>query len=133
MTEAKPTVEEFFSNLALNDPDMHSIAVTLRKLIKKLSKNPKERVMYGGVLYYLDDSFCGIFAYKSHVSLEFGRGHLFEDKYNLLEGAGKFRRHLKFNDLKQVKGKQAGFYIQQAIKFIGDINSFFPKCQSIKN
>lgn len=118
MTKAKPTVEEFFSNLALNDPDMHSIAAALRRLIRKLSKNPEERVMYGGVLYYLDDSFCGIFAYKSHVSLEFGRGNLFEDKDNLLEGTGKFRRHIKFNDPKQVKDKQAGFYIQQAINYI---------------
>lgn len=118
MTKAKPTVEEFFYNLSLHDPDTYSIAVALRKLIKKLAKNPEERVMYGGILYYLHDGFCGIFPYKSHVSLEFGQGYLFEDKDNLLEGTGKFRRHLKFNDLKQIKDKQAGFYIQQAIDHI---------------
>ena len=118
MIKAKPTVEEFFNNLALNDPDTYSIAVSLRKLIKKSAKNPEERVMYGGILYYLDDSFCGIFPYKSHVSLEFGRGNLFEDKDNILEGTGKFRRHIKFNNLKQIKEKQAGFYIQQAINHI---------------
>jgi hypothetical protein len=118
ITKAKPTVEEFFNNLALNDADAYSIAVALRKLIKKLAKNAEERVMYGGILYYLDDSFCGIFAYKSHVSLEFGRGNLFEDKDNLLEGTGKFRRHIKFTNLKQIKEKQAGFYIQQAIDHI---------------
>jgi len=37
MTKTKPTVEEFFNTLALNDPDTYSIAVALRKLIKKLS------------------------------------------------------------------------------------------------
>jgi hypothetical protein len=115
MTKTKPTVEEFFNNLALNDPDMHSIAAALRALIKKLARRCEERVMYGGILYYLDDSFCGIFAYRSHVSLEFGQGNLFEDKYKLLEGSGKFRRHIKFVDVKQIKEKQTAFYIQQAL------------------
>lgn len=115
MTKTKPTVEEFFNNLALNDPDIYSIAVALRQLIKKLAKNSEERVMYGGILYYLDDSFCGIFPYKSHVSLEFSQGYLFKDKNNILEGTGKFRRHIKFNNLEQIEEKQTGFYIQQAI------------------
>ena len=81
-----------------------------------LAKTAEERIMYGGVLYYLGDSFCGIFAYKTHVSLEFSQGYKFDDHGQVLEGGGKYRRHLKFKRTADIQDKQAAFYIEQAIK-----------------
>ncbi|MBA2657116.1 MAG: DUF1801 domain-containing protein [Tatlockia sp.] len=112
-------VENFFDDLGFIDPQKQLIAVALRQEILKLAKSAEERIMYGGVLYYLEDSFCGIFSYKAHVSLEFGQGNMLKDPELHLEGSGKFRRHLKFKQLADVKAKQPAIYIKQAIVLLG--------------
>ncbi|MDM0031864.1 DUF1801 domain-containing protein [Variovorax sp. J22P271] len=100
------------------DPQKHQIAVALRKEILRLARTATEKMIYGGVLYCLDDSFCGIFSYKTHVSLEFGEGYRFHDPARLLEGAGKYRRHLKFKQLSDIRDKHAALYIEQAIALV---------------
>lgn len=119
MTNSQSTVDDFFHDLGLVDPEKHQIAIALRKEIKQLAKTVKEQIKYGGVLYYLKDSFCGIFSYKTHVSLEFGEGYRFDDEAHVLEGGGKFRRHLKFKQLSDIQDKQTAAYIQQAIALVG--------------
>ena len=69
----------------------------------------------GGVLYYLEDSFCGIFSYKNHITLEFSKGYQFEDEAGVLEGSGKFRRHIKFKHLSDIRDKRPAVYLEQAI------------------
>ena len=118
MSSKKSSVENFFDDLGLIDPKKQQIALALRREIHKLAKNVEERMMYGGVLYYLEDAFCGIFCYKAHVSLEFGEGHMLQDPKGRLEGSGKFRRHLKFKELADVKTKQPATYIKQAIALL---------------
>ena len=51
----------------------------------------EEEIKYGGLVYIIDNRlFSGIFLRNNHISIEFDNG---ADK--LLEGKGKFRRHLK--------------------------------------
>ena len=119
MATTKSTVDDFFNDIGLVDPEKHQIATALRTQVRQLAQKAEERLMYGGVLYYLDDSFCGIFSYKTHVSLEFSEGYRFDDPDKLLEGAGKYRRHIKFKHLSEIKEKQAAFYIRQAIALAG--------------
>jgi hypothetical protein len=118
MSSKQSSVENFFADIGLIDLEIQQIALALRQEIHKLAKTVEERMMYGGVLYYLEDSFCGIFSYKAHVSLEFSEGHKLKDPEQRLEGSGKFRRHLKFNQLADVKAKQPGTYIKQAIALL---------------
>jgi len=118
MASKQSSVEYFFDNLGLIDPEMQQIALALRQEIHKLAKTVEERMMYGGVLYYLEDAFCGIFCYKAHVSLEFGEGCKLQDLEQRLEGSGKFRRHLKFYELADVKAKQPASYIKQSIALL---------------
>lgn len=108
-------VEKFFKDL---DSEKQEIALALRQEIHKLAKGVEERMMYGGVLFYLNEAFCGIFSYKSHVSLEFGEGYKLKDPEGHLEGSGKFRRHLKFKEFSDVKTKQPAAYIKQALALI---------------
>ena len=115
MKSSKTNDEDFFNDLGLADPEKHQIALTLRKEIKRLAKTSEERVMYGGVLYYLEDSFCGIFSYKNHITLEFSKGYRFEDEAGVLEGSGKFRRHIKFKHLSDIRDKRPAVYLEQAI------------------
>ena len=118
MKPSKTNVEDFFNDLGLADPEKHQIALALRKEIKRLAKTSEERLMYGGVLYYLEDSFCGIFAYKNHITLEFSEGYRFEDEAGVLEGSGKFRRHIKFKQLSDIRDKRTAVYIEQAIALL---------------
>lgn len=120
MPSKQSSVENFFDDLGLIDPEKQQIALALRKEIHKLAKTAEERMMYGGVLYYLKDSFCGIFSYKAHVSLEFSEGYRMQDPQWRLEGSGKFRRHLKFKHLADVKAKQPAAYIKQAIALLAN-------------
>lgn len=119
MSSKQSSVDNFFDDLGHIDPEKQQIALTLRQEILKLAMTAEERMMYGGVLYYLEDSFCGIFSYKSHVSLEFSEGYRLQDPERRLEGSGKFRRHLKFKQLADVKTKQPATYIKQAITLLG--------------
>ena len=73
-----------------------------------------ERMMYGGIMFSMEDEdFGGIFAYKKHISFEFGEGYKFKDPDKLLEGGGKFRRHLKIKTLKDVSNKNVKFFVAQ--------------------
>jgi hypothetical protein len=75
-----------------------------------------ESIKYGGLTYSIDkELISGIFSYKQHVSIEFGRGCDFPDPQGVLEGGGKYRRHIKISALQEIKDKCVAFYIQEAI------------------
>ena len=72
-------------------------------------------MMYGGILFSVDsEMFSGLFAYSKHVSLEFSNGYLMEDVNNHLEGKGKFRRHLKILERKDIETKDVEGFVKQA-------------------
>ncbi len=52
---------------------------------------------------------------KGHISFEFVDGVEMEDPEGVLEGAGKYRRHLKFSCLGDVKAKDAGYFVRQLV------------------
>ena len=98
------------------------ITAAIQEIVFEIAPDSSERSMYGGLVYELENDaakrFCGIFAYANHIGLEFSRGAELVDEAGLLEGAGKFRRHLKIRDLADIKAKQVTNYIQQAFDLI---------------
>lgn len=77
-----------------------SITQTLDDLIDQICPQASRRAMYGGIVFELesgrhDTMVCGHFVYKQHVSLEFSKGYKLEGFNDVLEGAGKYRRHIK--------------------------------------
>jgi hypothetical protein len=75
--------------------------------------------MYGGLFYekqpgLYKTGFCGIFCYKSHISLEFTKGAHLDDPANVLEKTGKLRRHIKLRSLQDLQTKAVETYIRQA-------------------
>ena len=62
--------------------------------------------MYGGIIFSLADDFGGIFVYKNHVSFEFSYGYKLDDPSKLLEGNGKYRRHLKIKSIEDLEIKK---------------------------
>ena len=87
----------------------------MRDLIFKNFPEVNEKFMYGGIMFYIDNPFCGLFVYKKHISLEFSNGAEFTDPDKLLEGNGKFRRHLKVSSPEDIEAKKVSYYVKQAL------------------
>jgi len=87
------------SNQMLADLEAEIISFITSNLAE-ISSEPK----YGGLLFKSarNDHFCGVFVYKEHISIEFGEGYRLTDPDGLLQGKGKYRRHLKYADRSEV-------------------------------
>lgn len=106
-------VQVFLNDLQDSAPEKHELIQALRILVFKAHPKTTERIMYGGIMFSLGDDFGGIFPYKDHVSFEFSQGFKMKDPNKLLEGKGKFRRHLKLHSLEEVETKKASFFVEQ--------------------
>ena len=110
-------VEQLMHDLQLTHPDLHAIVQAARTLVRSVAPEVTERVMYGGILFAAPEQFCGVFAYSAHVSMEFGQGAELNDPRRVLEGSGKFRRHIKLQTLADLESKHLRDYIAQALRF----------------
>jgi hypothetical protein len=88
-------VAALLDDIGLTHPPMYELAQAIRKAVLGLSPQVTESVKYGGIMFAAPIAFCGVFVYGEHVSIEFGKGCDLDDAAGRLEGAGKFRRHIK--------------------------------------
>ncbi|WP_395009225.1 DUF1801 domain-containing protein [Undibacterium sp.] len=107
-------VETFLQDLSLTSDHHHQMVLVVRKLVLAIDKGVSEEIKYGGILFSAENSFCGVFAYANHISVEFGDGASMPDAFGMLEGKGKFRRHIKLTELSDVKDKQLAHYLKLA-------------------
>jgi hypothetical protein len=108
-------VEEFLKEVVLIDDEKYKILQKLREIVFMVYPQVNERMMYGGIMFSVNNDFGGIFASKKHVSFEFGNGYTMNDPDELLEGKGKFRRHLKLRSISDIHSKKVVFYVKQAV------------------
>lgn len=87
----------------------------VRVLVRKMLKSSVEEVKYGGILFTSGVQFGGVFAYKAHITVEFGSGAKISDTFGFLEGAGKGRRHIKLTTIAQLKEKKLADYLLLAL------------------
>ena len=106
-------IENFVEGIRILSEEKYEIIMELRKKVAKINPNVKERMMYGGIMFYLEDDLGGVFAYTNHISFEFGLGYRFKDPDHLLKGKGKFRRHLKIESINDQAFAKVDFYITQ--------------------
>jgi len=99
---------------------MQSIVTELRSIISETAPETNEQTKYGGLVFPLIDSkygdrfVCGIFTYSKHISIEFSRGNELNDPYNVLEGNGQYRRHIKIHSMDDIINKHVRDYIAQS-------------------
>jgi hypothetical protein len=110
----KTAVEQWLNDLSLADPTRHALVQSVREAVYAVIPTAAERVMYGGIMISAPAMFCGVFAYTSHVSVEFGRGCDLEDPHGVLEGKGKMRRHIKLQSPDDIATRHLSEYILQA-------------------
>ncbi len=113
---ATTSVEQLLSDLELANPERHALVQAIRQAILAVAPDAAERVMYGGIMFSAPAQCCGVFAYAEHVSVEFGRGKELLDPHGVLEGQGKFRRHIKLRDPGDIATKHLSDYVRQAIE-----------------
>ena len=108
------TIEQFIRESLTLDEEKGRILISLRETILEKSSAIKEEIKYSGLVYILDSELiAGIFIRKKHVSLEFGFGYKMSDPENYLEGTGKYRRHLKLFNEKDLLNKNVDFFVTQ--------------------
>ncbi len=110
-------VQKFIDHIKVFDSTKHQILEKLRSIVFDNDPKVDERMMYGGIIFSLKDDFGGVFVYKNHVSFEFGYGYKLSDPEKLLEGGGKYRRHLKIRSMDDNEMKKFDFFIKQIQEF----------------
>lgn len=111
----KQNVQEFLDALAFLDAEKHHIVMMTREKLKKLNSDVEERMMYGGIMFSLAEDLGGIFVYTNHISFEFGQGVGFDDPDGLLQGGGKYRRHLKIKSTQDISFVKIDYYLKQML------------------
>jgi hypothetical protein len=109
-------VNLLLSDLQLKNFNRYELIQAVRHVIYKAVPKTSERVMYGGFMFSGIAPFCGVFTYAEHVSVEFGRGCDLDDVYEVLEGNGKFRRHIKLSSIPDIAAKHLAIYVNAAYK-----------------
>ena len=114
--EPSPSVKKLLDDIQYQSQQKFEIVQSLRDLIKSINPHFIEGVKYGGIVFSCNgDLKCGVFVYKNHLSIEFSAGAEFPDPGNLLEGNGKFRRHLKLKQLADIETKKVAHFVELAI------------------
>ena len=108
-------VQKHLEEIMMFNDEQFNILQKLREIIFQAYPKTNERIMYGGIMFSLNDDFGGIFVRKNHVSFEFGNGFAMADPDKLLEGSGKLRRHLKIRSLSDIYDKKVSFFVKQSV------------------
>ena len=116
-------VQNFLDDIIVVDPEKLIIIQKLREIVFSTDRGITERIMYGGILLSLEHDFGGIFAYKKHVSFEFSNGFQMDDPNKILEGGGKFRRHIKVYCMADIETKMVASFVKQALQLSISSNS----------
>ena len=109
-------VQEFLDEILIVDNEKLIILNAMREIVFENYQTTDERIMYVGIMFSIDnDDFGGLFIRKNHISFEFIKGFLMKDPNKLLEGNGKYRRHLKIKSIDDVKDKNVDLFVKQAV------------------
>jgi len=108
-------VKKYLEEIMMINDEQFNILQKLREIVFNVNPKTNERIMYGGIMFSLNDDFGGIFVRKNHISFEFGNGFTMNDPDKLLEGKGKFRRHLKIRSLSDIDDKKVEFFVKQSM------------------
>lgn len=115
---ATKSLQALLSDICLLGVEQYSIVEAERALVKASFPGMVEEVKYGGILFSSGVQFCGVFAYKEHVSVELSMGAKIADAYGFLEGRGKGRRHLKLFTVMDVEEKRLAHYMSLALEVV---------------
>jgi len=109
-------VQDFINQIMMTDKEKYPILEALRNIVFKIIPKAQERKMYGGIIFSLVNDFGGVFVYKNHVTFELGYGAELKDPEKILQGKGKYRRHLKFISNDKSELDRLDYFVHQIKK-----------------
>ncbi len=112
---AAKSIQSLLEDIRLVSELNFQIVEAVRAVLRAQCQPLSEELKYGGILFSAGLQFCGVFAYKAHVSVEFGHGALIQDPWGHLEGEGKGRRHIKLRSLDDLQSKALADYLPLAL------------------
>ena len=113
---AKKSVDALLDDIRYINEAHYQLVQEVRALVRDLVNTVSEEVKYGGILFSSDVMFAGVFAYKEHVTVEFGQGAKIQDTFGFLEGSGKFRRHIKLKVTSDIEDRRLADYVRLALE-----------------
>ena len=117
MQRQNERVNAFLDDLQATSPEKLDCFVAVQAVFHRTSDELVEGIKYGGLVFYRQgELIAGIFPYKQHLSVEFSNGVRFTDSDGLLEGKGKYRRHLKIRSKQDIDTKQVAEFAAQSVR-----------------
>lgn len=107
----------------MTNAEKNALTHGLDELIRRAEPNVETVSKYGGLLYTIrpeekEGQFCGVFVYKNHVQLSFANGTRLDDPKGILQGGGKYRRHISLTSPDELPNHEQAILklIQQSAK-----------------
>lgn len=103
--------------------DSDAIRDTLIEVITEIAPDAVLVNRYGGLVFEAQAGvhrsiFCGIFEFTAHVGLEFNRGAQLGDPDGLLEGNGRYRKHIKLRSVEDIAARGVAGFVAQAYALV---------------
>lgn len=119
----RPPDPQLLGFLDAYDRHIGDLALALREIILDEVPDASESIyqVYTVAIWFgfsgkMKDMFCYIATNAQHVNLGFPRGASLADPNQVLKGAGKTMRHIKFSSLAQMEQPFVRRYIQAALE-----------------
>jgi len=114
---------DFLNHLKHKEQSLIDLYVDLRKFILGIHPLSNELLYHTHALTSLytvsekmGDAFCMIPIYNNHLNLAFNKGTILEDPKNLLQGTGKWMRHIPVKTISDYRNKDVEALIKTAIQ-----------------
>ena len=121
MSKTRELHPDFIKYLEIKEQSLIDLYVELRTYILGIQPNSNELLYHTHALTSLysvsekmSDAFCMIPIYSNHLNLGFNKGTLLKDPQNLLQGTGKWIRHIPIKSENDFKNQSVQELIIQA-------------------
>ncbi|WP_281990205.1 DUF5655 domain-containing protein [Aquimarina aggregata] len=122
MNKPQKIHSDFQHFLSLKNEKLIDLFSDLRTYILEIYPNSNELLYHTHALTSvfsisekLSDAFCMIPIYKNHLNLGFNKGTLLEDSHYLLQGTGKWIRHIPITTSTDYRNEKTHQLIKSAI------------------
>nr|WP_321233804.1 DUF1801 domain-containing protein [uncultured Psychroserpens sp.] len=113
---------DFVKHLKHKDQSLIDLYTDLREFILEIHPQSNELLYHTHALTSLysvsekmGDGFCMIPIYSNHLNLGFNKGTVLNDPKKLLQGTGKWIRHIAINTIEDYRNKATEDLIKSAI------------------
>lgn len=122
MANIREVHPDFLKHLKHKEQPLIDLYIELRDFILSIHPKSNELLYHTHALTSLysvsekmGDAFCMIPIYTHHLNLGFNKGTLLEDPNNLLQGTGKWIRHIPIEKVSDFKNDDVKHLIEKAI------------------